>query len=60
MELNKIYNGDTRDLVKQVETESIDLIVSDIPYTIVQGGDATGVWRDKQMGGIMSKHGFSK
>ena len=59
MQLNKIYNGDTRDLVKQVDTESIDLIVSDIPYKIVQGGDATGVWRDKQMGGVMAKHGFT-
>lgn len=59
MQLNKIYSGDTRELVKQVEDESIDLIVSDIPYKIVQGGDATGVWRDKQMGGIMAKHGFT-
>lgn len=59
MELNKIYNGDTRELIKQVESESIDLIVSDIPYTIIQGGDAKGFWRDRQMGGVMAKHGFT-
>lgn len=34
MELNKIYLGDAYELIKQVESKSIDLIVTDPPYKI--------------------------
>ena len=33
MELNKIYLGDAYELIKQVPDKSVDLIVTDPPYT---------------------------
>ena len=32
LELNKLYQGDTLELVKQIKNESVDLIVTDPPY----------------------------
>ena len=40
MELNKIYLGDAYELIKQVEDKSVDLIVTDPPYEMVDGGSA--------------------
>lgn len=34
MDIDRIYNGNSIELIKQVETESIHLILSDIPYGI--------------------------
>lgn len=34
LELNKIYNGDAFDLIKQIDDNSIDLIVCDGPYGV--------------------------
>ena len=34
MELNHIYNGNSIDLIKNINTEEIHLILSDIPYGI--------------------------
>ena len=34
MELNKIYNGDCYELIKQIPDKSVDLIYTDIPYKI--------------------------
>ena len=34
MDLNEIYQGDSLELIKKIETESIHLILSDIPYGI--------------------------
>lgn len=34
MELNNIYNGNSIDLIKNINTEEIHLILSDIPYGI--------------------------
>ncbi|NCO80027.1 site-specific DNA-methyltransferase [Candidatus Falkowbacteria bacterium] len=36
MEINKIYQGDCLNLIKQLETESIDLIICDGPYGVTQ------------------------
>ena len=38
LELNKIYLGDAYELIKNVPTGSVDLIVTDPPYEIVAGG----------------------
>lgn len=38
MELNKIYLGDAYELIKQVPDKSVDLIYTDIPYLIDDGG----------------------
>lgn len=34
MQINDIWNGDSIELIKQIDTESIHLILSDIPYGI--------------------------
>lgn len=34
MEINKLYNGDSIQLIKELENDSIHLILSDIPYGI--------------------------
>jgi len=34
MEINKVYNGDFFELIKQIDDESIDLIVCDGPYGV--------------------------
>lgn len=40
MELNKIYQGDCRVLLKQVPNESIDLVCSDVAYRVqARGGN---------------------
>jgi len=36
MEINKVYQGDCFDLIKQIDDESIDLIVCDGPFGITQ------------------------
>ena len=42
MELNKIYLGDAYELIKQVESKSVDLIYTDIPYDYTNGGKGGG------------------
>lgn len=34
MKVNNIYKGDSIELIKEIESESIHLILSDIPYGI--------------------------
>lgn len=53
---SRICLGDCRDLFKDLPDESIDLVLSDVPYKVISGGDAKGIWRDKMMGGCMAKH----
>lgn len=38
MELNKIYLGDAYELIKQLPDKSVDIVVTDPPYSIVAGG----------------------
>lgn len=38
MKLNNIYLGDCYDLIKQIPDKSVDLIYTDIPYLIEDGG----------------------
>ena len=38
METNKIYLGDSYELIKQLPDKSVDLIYTDIPYLIEHGG----------------------
>lgn len=38
--IDSISLGDTRELIKELADESVDLVVSDIPYRCVSGGDA--------------------
>lgn len=59
MELNQIYNMDCLVGLKNVATESIDLVVTDCPYRIV-GGGVTIEERTDEMGGVMRKRTDSK
>lgn len=52
MQLNRIYNEDCLIGIKQIATESIDLVVSDIPYRIVGGGGGS---TNKEPSGILDK-----
>ena len=55
--IDSISLGDTRELIKELADESVDLVVSDIPYRCVSDGDAKGIWRDKMCGGMLAKRG---
>ena len=50
MELNKIYNGDAYELIKQIPDKSIDLIVTDPPYEFCAGGSGTTALACKELG----------
>lgn len=52
MQLNRIYHEDCLVGLKQITTESIDLVVSDIPYRIVSGGCGS---TNKEPSGILDK-----
>jgi site-specific DNA-methyltransferase (adenine-specific) len=54
LEVNRIYNGDSLEVLKGVENKSIDLILTDVPYNISQKSNGLrkldyGEW-DKQIG----------
>lgn len=40
MELNRIYQGDCRKLLKQLDDECIDLVCSDVAYPVQARGGA--------------------
>lgn len=49
----KLYNGDCLEILKNISDESIDMIVTDVPYSVISGG------RPKYKGqpsGILSKN----
>ena len=51
MELNRIYQGDCRKLLKQLDDECIDLVCSDVAYPVqARGGRSSksGYWTDSQ------------
>jgi len=43
METNKIYQGDCLELMKQIEDKSIDLILCDLPYGVMDSGWDKGI-----------------
>jgi site-specific DNA-methyltransferase (adenine-specific) len=56
LELNKIYNMDCLEGMKLIADNSIDLIVTDPPYKIVQGGCSNKAVTINACGGILNKH----
>lgn len=38
VEINTVYNEDIRTLLPKIDSESIDLVVSDVPYKVIAGG----------------------
>lgn len=52
IEPNNIYLGDCRDLLKYVPNESVDLVCSDVAYSVRQRGgwsNMGGYWNDNQV-----------
>ena len=43
MEINKIYQGDCLELMKQLEDKSVDLILCDLPYGVMDSGWDKGI-----------------
>lgn len=55
---SKLYNEDCIDVMKRIETESIDLVVTDCPYHIVSGGctkDVVKIGRTQECRGMLSR-----
>ena len=42
MEINNIYNEDSIGAMKNMESECVDLLVTDPPYKTITGGDSNG------------------
>lgn len=49
-----LFNGDCVDNLKKIEDNSIDLVVTDPPYKIIQGG-CSNIKRKDEAGGIFNK-----
>ena len=52
LELNKVYCNDSLKLLKEIENESIDLIITDPPYKITargNGGNSGGMFQKKEV-----------
>lgn len=52
IELNKLYCGDSLELLKSIDDESIDLVVTDPPYKITargNGGNSGGMFQKKEV-----------
>lgn len=56
LEINKIYNEDCLQGMKQIPNNSIDLVVTDPPYKIVQGGCSNKAVTISACGGMLNKH----
>jgi len=55
MELNKIHLGDAYELIKQVPDKSVDLVYTDIPYLIVDGGKGAGFLKNPTRNALYEK-----
>lgn len=47
MEKNKIYLGDSYELIKQLPDKSVDCIYTDVPYLMQSGGKGGGAFGDR-------------
>lgn len=49
LEINRIYQGDCRKLLKLIDNDSIDLVCSDVAYPVQSrggSGNMGGYWTD--------------
>ena len=51
----RLYNDDCLNVLKDIPSESIDLVVTDCPYRIVQGGCSNNTVTFKAMSGVLDK-----
>ncbi len=56
--INKIHLGDCLEILKQIEDESIDLVITDPPYKIISGG--VRIVNEGECGDILNKRDYSK
>ncbi len=56
---HKLFNDDCLNILPQMESESIDLVVTDCPYRIVSGGIRV-VDAGDECGGVLNKRDYSK
>lgn len=54
-----IYNADCLDIFRDISDESIDCVVSDIPYKIIAGGIRI-VYQEDECGGMLNKRDYSR
>ena len=52
--MNKIYNSNCLNVLNEIPSESIDLVVTDCPYRIISGG-VTTVKKENETSGIFNK-----
>ncbi len=57
--INEIINDDCLKVLSQMPEESVDLVVSDIPYKIIAGGVRI-IYKDDERGGVLNKRDYSK
>ena len=48
MERNKIYKGDCLQLMKEIPSHSVDLILTDMPYGVLNKSNPDAQW-DKEV-----------
>ena len=52
METNKIYLGDCLELLDEIESGSVDLVVTDPPYEFSTAGAGTGIFKGRGESGV--------
>jgi len=51
--INEIIQGDCLDVMASLDSGSVDLVLTDPPYRLIQGGQAS---KSRPMGGVLSKY----
>lgn len=52
----QLYNGDCLELITEIPSNSIDLIITDPPYKTIKGGNKSAKWVSRYGGSILSKN----
>ena len=55
MKLNEILLGDAYELIKDLPDDSVDLVYTDIPYLIVDGGKGAGFLKNPTRNALYEK-----
>jgi DNA modification methylase len=57
--INQVHNQDCLEILKQIPSESINLVATDCPYKIKAGGVRTE-YKNDECGSILNKRNYSK
>lgn len=55
--MSALYNADARDILKQIDTESIDCVITDCPYKVISGGCTNTTFKMMNSNSEMIKSG---